>query len=1009
MTSLATLGRTTPTLPAEASPQQASFSASGFTISGLDIATINTASLTVTMPFRSGKFRMPTEFPADAKIKVQPGTTALINLELRRHQDKLLIDTAQLTFNPSLRIRNPASSLEPVKTGIGFINTIANELGDALSDFLLHSAYMDQEGTLHVDGTLTKPLCFPHESIDKHVGTIDRDVAKSSIKLPDFETANNLLTHLAKMLDASSFEMRVETLPTTIEIHGNGADLVSEAETISVNVRGTAGLNPDGSMHLRVDQSDVPEVTSASGTLEISGETELQLVDEDTFSGSGDIQFATHLSKIVGTIQPEEDLIVPINFTSPDSFDLVGSTGVSIRRNDVALKDGKFTSNLRNFVSTDPLRFASGTAQLTNGVVDGDIHGGFAFDGENIHLSNVASDVKVTGRDADIDLENLRLRIDGHIKANLDLHDGHLDSETGSSQVIGRFAYEMDPRSARTRDGIELGLLKREATFQLLPNGDLTINAGPSGLTEFFAPFFKIDGTLENIVSTESAPAGRVGSSELISHIAALTDSIITTNNEVELLIDGVQSYPKRMELIKNAKDSICLQTLIFKDDESGLATAQALIDAAKRGVKVRVIIDSLGNCANFADLIDDRPLYKMLKEGGVELSLYNDPATSGLASLIEAIKAVPELRDIKTPDDFTDAEKGLKILNRIIRVARGQTDAPEEVRQPVADALESLLKMSVGVNDEPIEISTGDFIEEGQGFYVAKLAAEMNHRWHEKYLIVDGTKAVLGGLNIADEYMYGGTQRTGSNLGIERPAWRDTDVFVQGGGAVESYKAFSKNWKHIRGVSLPAIPSAHVEAATGDTAVQVIQHRPRIDGDHHITNFMIENLKALQPGEKARFANAYFIPTGALVPFKKALIDAAKRGVDIKIVTNSATTTDAPQINQAAIFPYRDLLEAGVRIFERTGTRCMHSKVASFAGNTAAIGSWNTDNRSASLNSESLLVAYDKQLGKETEAMIEQDMAPEVAKEIKLSEIIALPFAEEVENSAVALLSDLM
>ena len=54
----------------------------------------------------------------------------------------------------------------------------------------------------------------------------------------------------------------------------------------------------------------------------------------------------------------------------------------------------------------------------------------------------------------------------------------------------------------------------------------------------------------------------------------------------------------------------------------------------------------------------------------------------------------------------------------------------------------------------------------------MGKMLVELNHRWHEKYLVADGNKAIVGGLNIADEYMLvGPTER--SSLGTERPAAR--------------------------------------------------------------------------------------------------------------------------------------------------------------------------------------------------------------------------------------------
>jgi phosphatidylserine/phosphatidylglycerophosphate/cardiolipin synthase-like enzyme len=86
-----------------------------------------------------------------------------------------------------------------------------------------------------------------------------------------------------------------------------------------------------------------------------------------------------------------------------------------------------------------------------------------------------------------------------------------------------------------------------------------------------------------------------------------------------------------------------------------------------------------------------------------------------------------------------------------------------------------------------------------------------------------------------------------------------------------------------------------------------------------------------------------------------------------------------------------------------------MHTKAAVFGNNTATVGSWNADNRSASLNSENTLVVYDESFAREVKAMILKDMAPEVARELRYDEIAALPFEEEVINSAVSLLSDFL
>lgn len=65
--------------------------------------------------------------------------------------------------------------------------------------------------------------------------------------------------------------------------------------------------------------------------------------------------------------------------------------------------------------------------------------------------------------------------------------------------------------------------------------------------------------------------------------------------NAVEPLINGDAAYPAMLEAIQAARETISLETYIFDRDETGLAFARALGDAVRRGVQVRVLIDSAG------------------------------------------------------------------------------------------------------------------------------------------------------------------------------------------------------------------------------------------------------------------------------------------------------------------------------------------------------------------------------------------------------------------------------
>ena len=70
----------------------------------------------------------------------------------------------------------------------------------------------------------------------------------------------------------------------------------------------------------------------------------------------------------------------------------------------------------------------------------------------------------------------------------------------------------------------------------------------------------------------------------------------VTKGNKADLLLEGESYYNQFVKIIEDAKDCIHLQTYIFKMDSFGAKVHEALIHAAKRGVKVYVIVDSVGS-----------------------------------------------------------------------------------------------------------------------------------------------------------------------------------------------------------------------------------------------------------------------------------------------------------------------------------------------------------------------------------------------------------------------------
>src|SRR5215471_5806585 len=75
----------------------------------------------------------------------------------------------------------------------------------------------------------------------------------------------------------------------------------------------------------------------------------------------------------------------------------------------------------------------------------------------------------------------------------------------------------------------------------------------------------------------------------------ALTRRPLEGGNVLETLHDGEQAFPRMLEAIGSARDSVWLSTYIFQTDHVGRQFVAALAAAVRRQVKVRVLVDGIG------------------------------------------------------------------------------------------------------------------------------------------------------------------------------------------------------------------------------------------------------------------------------------------------------------------------------------------------------------------------------------------------------------------------------
>lgn len=100
----------------------------------------------------------------------------------------------------------------------------------------------------------------------------------------------------------------------------------------------------------------------------------------------------------------------------------------------------------------------------------------------------------------------------------------------------------------------------------------------------------------------------------------ALTGLPLEAGNRVEPLIDGDQSYPRMLEAIDRARETIGLSTYIFDNDSVGSLFADALERAHRRGVVVRVLIDGVGQ------RYSRPPMPRVLRRRGIPAAVFSPP-----------------------------------------------------------------------------------------------------------------------------------------------------------------------------------------------------------------------------------------------------------------------------------------------------------------------------------------------------------------------------------------------
>lgn len=444
-----------------------------------------------------------------------------------------------------------------------------------------------------------------------------------------------------------------------------------------------------------------------------------------------------------------------------------------------------------------------------------------------------------------------------------------------------------------------------------------------------------------------TAPAFAAAPATLHQVIAPLIDSH-PGKSGVYVLEKGEEALRARAWLTDHATKSIDVQYFIWSSDNIGILASEALLRAAERGVKVRVLVD---------DLLIDAPPDSMLAlalHPNIDIRIYNPRLNVGTSKVKKIGNVVTGLRTI-------------------------------------------------------------------------------NQRMHDKTALFDGQAGITGGRNMADEYFdYNHSYN-----------FRDRDMLVLGPVVADMQASFARFWESPQAVPVEKLlakamkqmtseraaavyAGLHAYAAKGENFAPEVRQaleelpakfnrlaqgivwdevrflcdlpgknsaRRRFDGGGRTTAALVDELKKAR--KSVTIQSPYLVmPRGALEIFR----DLVKRGVEVRIVTNSLASTDNLQAFSGYHKQRRAILKSGIKVFEfkpdpaiRRGLIerfpklektapifAIHAKSMVIDGTTLFVGTFNFDPRSANLNTEVGVLIRNPVLAEQVELNIIRDMAPE-------------------------------
>lgn len=418
------------------------------------------------------------------------------------------------------------------------------------------------------------------------------------------------------------------------------------------------------------------------------------------------------------------------------------------------------------------------------------------------------------------------------------------------------------------------------------------------------------------------------------------------------ILDTGSDALQARAWLADHAQQTIEVQYFIWSTDNIGILAAEALLRAADRGVKVRVIVDDL--------LIDapDKSLLAMARHPNIDIRIYNPKSSVGVPLIKRALNVFGDFRGVnQRMHDKTFIVDGKVAITGGRNMAAEYYDYNHEYNFRDRDAL------LLGKVVKTMQTSFDNF-----------WGSELSARVEELY---DGIGLMQKNVRVNDDetsQIYRELHDYANSPGNFAP-----EVHAAIDNAHASFEQLAKQitWGEVEFISdHPGKNANRLSLGGGGLTTTALAKLVASATDHIVIQ------------------SPYLVLSDdAMDLFKQTLA----RGVRVRINTNSLASSDNIQASSGYRNQRDSLLKMGLGIYEykpdpevrrqlirhavdakdKPPVFALHAKTMVVDSKIVYIGTFNVDPRSENLNTEVGVIIHDEALARKVEAAIETDMLP--------------------------------